>query len=364
MDNDTSIQEISPKKMANILNDPLKTAKAARLVYVTDKDMPGINREKRGKGFRYLHDGCPVKDKQVLERISKLVIPPAWKDVWICPLENGHLQATGIDVKGRKQYIYHPAWVALRDQHKYHRMIQFANALPSIRLQIEKDLSLRGLPREKVLALIVSLMERTSIRIGNSMYEKMNGSYGLSTLRDKHTEVNGSNIQFSFKGKKGVYQDISFRNSRLARMVKQCKEIPGKELFQYYDDEGKRQSVDSGMVNNYIKEISGEDFTSKDFRTWSGTVKAFLAFRELGHAETESEKKKIVVEAIDEVAAQLGNTRAVCKKYYIHPEIFLQYETGTLQNYFDQLDTIERSDIKNGLTKEERIVLSILEKKE
>lgn len=349
--------------MATLINDQVKAAKAMKLVYVLDGETAGITREKRGKGFRYLYDGGTVEDRKVLERIRKLVIPPAWKNVWICPMENGHLQATGIDAMGRKQYLYHPLWIKLRNQHKYHRMVQFANALPTIRTQIEKDLTRKEISREKVLALIVSLMERTSIRVGNSTYEKLYGSFGLTTLKDKHIDVKGSSIQFSFKGKKGVYQDIGIRSPRLARMVQQCKEIPGKELFQYYDEEGKRQSIDSGMVNDYIKDICGEDFTSKDFRTWSGTVKAFLAFRELGCAETESEKKKVIVEAIDKVAAQLGNTRAVCKKYYIHPEIILQYESGTLQNYFDRLDKIERSDIKAGLTEEESIVLSILEKK-
>jgi len=349
--------------MATLINDQVKAAKAMKLVYVLDGETAGITREKRGKGFRYLYDGGTVEDRKVLERIRKLVIPPAWKNVWICPMENGHLQATGIDAMGRKQYLYHPLWIELRNQHKYHRMVQFANALPAIRTQIEKDLTRKEMSKEKVLALIVSLMERTSIRVGNSTYEKLYGSFGLTTLKDKHIDVKGSSIQFSFKGKKGVYQDIGIRSPRLARMVQQCKEIPGKELFQYYDEEGKRQSIDSGMVNDYIKDICGEDFTSKDFRTWSGTVKAFLAFRELGCAETESEKKKVIVEAIDKVAAQLGNTRAVCKKYYIHPEIILQYESGTLQNYFDRLDKIERSDIKAGLTEEESIVLSILEKK-
>ena len=363
METRDSAHDMPPKTTVTLINDPVKAARTMKLVYVLDGETTGITRKKRKKGFQYLYEGGTVKDRKVLERIKKLVIPPAWNNVWICPMENGHLQATGIDALGRKQYLYHPLWIELRNQRKYHRMVQFAHALPAIRLQIEKDLSRRGMSREKVLALIVSLMERTSIRVGNSTYEKMYGSFGLTTLKDKHIDVKGSSIQFSFKGKKGVYQDIGIKSPRLARMVQQCKEIPGKELFQYYDEEGKRQSIDSGMVNNYIKDICGEDFTSKDFRTWSGTVKAFLAFRELGCAETESEKKKLVVEAIDRVAAQLGNTRAVCKKYYIHPEIISQYESGTIQNYFDQLDEIEKTDAKTGLTNEEKIVLSILEKK-
>ncbi len=333
-----------------------------KIVYIIDSETPGIKRQKRGKGFSYHYNGETIKDEEELERIRKLVIPPAWKEVWISPKANSHLQATGIDAMGRKQYLYHPMWVALRNERKYHRMAQFAKTLPAIRLNLEKDLSRKGLPKEKILALIVSLMERTSIRVGNNIYEKLHGSFGLTTLKDKHTEVKGGNVNFSFKGKKGVYHDVNIRNPKLARMVQRCKEIPGKELFQYYDEDGKRQSIDSGMVNDYIKEISGEDFTSKDFRTWSGTVKAFLAFKENGCAETETEKKKVIAFAIDKVATQLGNTRAVCKKYYIHPEILSQYESGAIQKYFDQLDAIEEDDNKAELTKEEKIVLSILEK--
>lgn len=338
-------------------------AAKSKLAYVEKIENGGIFREKRGKGFRYICEGVKVTDTDTLNRIHRLVIPPAWKEVWICSMVNGHIQATGIDAMGRKQYIYHTEWVNQRDKRKYHRMIQFAYALPKIRLQIEKDLSRKGLPKEKVLALIISLMERTSIRVGNNTYEKLYGSFGLTTLKDKHTEIKGSDIIFSFKGKKGVYHDINLRNSRLARMVQRCKEIPGKELFQYYDDEGKRQSIDSGMVNDYLKEISGEEFTSKDFRTWAGTVKAFLAFKELGCGGSESEKKRLITEAVDKVATKLGNTRAVCKKYYIHPEIITSYENGALQEYFDQLDAIEEDDNYSDLTKEEKIVLSILENK-
>jgi DNA topoisomerase-1 len=338
-------------------------AAKSKLAYVEKIENGGIFREKRGKGFRYICEGVKVTDTDTLNRIHRLVIPPAWKEVWICSMVNGHIQATGIDAMGRKQYIYHTEWVNQRDKRKYHRMIQFAYALPKIRLQIEKDLSRKGLPKEKVLALIISLMERTSIRVGNNTYEKLYGSFGLTTLKDKHTEIKGSDIKFSFKGKKGVYHDINLRNSRLARMVQRCKEIPGKELFQYYDDEGKRQSIDSGMVNDYLKEISGEEFTSKDFRTWAGTVKAFLAFKELGCGGSESEKKRLITEAVDKVATKLGNTRAVCKKYYIHPEIITSYENGALQEYFDQLDAIEEDDNYSDLTKEEKIVLSILENK-
>lgn len=356
------IQKMSPKKIARIINDPVKTAKAVHLVYVTDTRTQGISRKRRGKKFRYFLEDTEVKDKEVLERIRKLVIPPAWEDVWICALENGHLQVTGIDAKKRKQYRYHPAWVALRNHSKYYRMIQFANALPQIRLQVEKDLAKKGLPQEKVLATVISLMERTNIRVGNNIYEKLYGSFGLTTLKDKHINVKGSTIRFSFKGKKGVHHDIDLKNSKLARTVQRCKEIPGKELFQYYDEDGKRQPIDSGMVNDYIREISGADFTAKDFRTWAGTVNAFLALKELGGAETQTEKKKKVVEALDKVAERLGNTRAVCKKYYVHPLIISLYESDSLNDYYEQLDKIEQNDNRTDLTKEEKIILSILEK--
>lgn len=358
---DKIVQKISPAKMANILHDPLKTVKAVDLVYISDHQL-GIIRKRQGKTFRYFLKGKEVNNKKVLKRIKKLVIPPAWEDVWICALENGHLQATGIDSKMRKQYRYHPVWVALRNHSKYYRMIQFAHALPQIRASVEKDLALRGLPREKVLALVISLMERTNIRVGNSSYEKLYGSFGLTTLKNRHTDVKGNKIIFSFKGKKGVYHDISLRNSKLARIIQQCKEIPGKELFQYYDEDGERKTIDSGMVNTYIKEIGREDFTSKDFRTWGGTVNAFLALRESGLVETQAEQKKKVVEALDKVAVSLGNTHAVCRKYYVHPLIISLYESGSLQEYFDQFDIAEERDSLTALTKEERIILSILEK--
>ena len=353
-------KNLTPKKIAKIINDPMKTAKAVNLIYVNDSDV-GIVRKKWGRGFRYLLEGEKITDKAQLERIKKLVIPPAWKDVWICTLDNGHLQATGYDDKGRKQYIYHPAWVALRNQTKFYRMIQFAHALPNIRLRLEKDLATRGLNQRKVLATVVSLMERTNMRVGNEVYEKLYGSYGITTLKDKHYDGTSTKLHFTFKGKKGVKHDISFSNRRLARIVQQCKEIPGKELFQYYDDEGKRHPIDSGMVNDYIKEISGEDFTAKDFRTWSGTVNAFLALNELGMAETKTERKKLIVSALDKVACLLGNTRAVCKKYYVHPLILQLYETQSLKKYLKQLDNIEKTDNKAGLTHEEEVILTLLE---
>ena len=357
---DVLTRKFTPKQIAKIIDDPMKTAKAVNLVYVNDSHK-GILRQKWGRGFRYTLEEKKLTEKSHLERIKTLVIPPAWKDVWICTLENGHLQVTGLDDKNRKQYIYHPVWVALRNQTKYYRMIQFAHALPDIRSNIEKDLALHGLKQRKVLATVVSLMERTNIRVGNEVYEKLYGSYGITTLKDKHFKGTSSKLHFTFKGKKGVKHDITISNRRLARIVQQCKEIPGKELFQYYDEEGKRHPIDSGMVNDYIKEISGHDFTAKDFRTWSGTVNAFLALNELGIAETETERKKIIVSALDKVACLLGNTRSVCKKYYVHPLILQLYETQSLKKYLKQLDQIEKSDNKAALTHEEEVVLTLLE---
>ena len=349
--------KLTRKKIEAISRHPEKTAVAIDLVYVNDSH-PGINRIKKGKGFAYVADGKKLENKAVVNRIKSLVIPPAWENVWICMLDNGHLQATGVDVMKRKQYKYHPRWNTLRNQTKFYRLLEFGKALPAMRLQLEKDLALPGMPVEKVLALVVTLMGETNIRIGNNFYEKLYGSFGLTTLKDKHVVINGSHLKFVFKGKKGVDHDISLKNKKLALLVKKCRDIPGKELFQYYDEAGKRHPIDSGMVNNYIKTISGTDFSAKDFRTWSGTVNALLAFKELGAFETETEKKKKIVEALDMVASQLGNTRTVCKKYYVHPAIINIYENNSLQKYEELLQ--EKPDKINGIP-EEQVILKILE---
>jgi DNA topoisomerase-1 len=354
------ITKLTKKKIEKIINDPEKTAKAVNLVYVNDLN-PGIERIRKGKDFAYVLENNPVKDKEELQRIKSLVIPPAWENVWICILANGHLQATGLDARKRKQYRYHPLWNSLRNHTKFYRLYEFGKVLPKIRLQLEKDLFLQGLPQQKVLAAVVSLMERTHIRVGNTMYEKLYGSYGLTTLKDKHVAINGSTMQFSFKGKKGVQHDISIKNKKLSALVKQCRDIPGKELFQYYDEEGKRHSVDSGMVNEYIKTISGSDFTAKDFRTWAGTVESLMAFRELGFFETATESKKKITAALDMVSKLLGNTRTVCKKYYVHPLMLNLYEDRSLEKYIKQLDAIEQDDDKRSLTAEEKMVMKILE---
>ncbi len=357
------IAKISPSKIVKIMKDPVKSAKAVKLVYTNDSDIDGIIRRKSGKQFSYFLGDKKIIDQEELERIQNLAIPPAWEDVWICALQNGHLQATGLDAKKRKQYRYHPVWNALRNHTKFYRMLQFGETLPQIRLQLEKDLSRPDLDKQKVLALVISLMERTNIRIGNNIYEKLYGSFGLTTLKDKHVDINGQKIKFSFKGKKGVYHDIDLKNRKLAKAVKNCRDIPGKELFQYYDKDGKRHAIESGMVNEYIKEISGEDFTAKDFRTWSGTVNALIAFKEIEASTIEDEKstpKIKIKQAIELVACELGNTTTVCRKYYIHPLIINLYESNSIKKYLDELDELEVDDGKSGLTKEEMIVMKIL----
>jgi len=353
--------KITNRKIKSIGSDPEKTAKAINLVYVSDTD-PGITRVKSGEKFQYFFKDKKITDDEELLRIKHLVIPPAWINVWICPKENGHLQATGVDVKGRKQYRYHADWNKFRNQTKFYRLHEFGKVLPAIRLQLEKDLSLPTLGQEKVLAAVVSLMERTNIRVGNNMYEKLYGSYGLTTLKDKHVEIQGTKLKFSFKGKKGVMHDISIKNNKLSKIVKQCRDIPGKELFQYFDENGERHSIDSGMVNEYIKTISGgSDFTAKDFRTWAGTVQALLALKSIGCCDTVTETKKKIVEALDIVSQHLGNTRTVCKKYYVHPLILSLYESRELEKYTADLDKIEKNDNKSDLTPEEKVLMKILE---
>lgn len=355
----TDTSQLNHREMLIIDQDYERTATVASLVYVSDT-IPGIIRLKKGKGFSFQYQNKRVQDKAQLDRIRKLAIPPAWKAVWICPLENGHLQATGKDALNRKQYRYHVAWQEIRNETKFHRLYEFGKALPTLRLQLEKDISRKELCEEKVLATVVSLMERTYIRTGSQSYEKLYGSYGLTTLKDKHVAVNGQSIQFSFRGKKGINHTISVKNKRLARIVQACRDIPGKELFQYYDAEHNRKSIDSGMVNNYIKQITGFEFSAKDFRTWAGTLNILHSFRSMTDAFTEAERKKKVVEALDEVSIQLGNTRTVCKKYYVHPGIIRLFEEDQLQQYLQELDTIEEPDDKTDHTEEEKVLMKIL----
>lgn len=348
------------KKLEKIGRDPKVTAKAVGLRYVSDAT-PGYTRKKAGKGWSYYDaDGMLVKDKELIKRFNALVIPPAYTNVWISPFENSHLQFTATDVAGRKQYRYHPAWNSIRNQSKYHRLQTFAAHLPTIRAQVDKDLARPNLDHDKVVALIVRLMELTSIRVGNESYKKLYGSFGLTTLQDRHVKINGTQLNFQFKGKKGVMHNIALQSRKLARLVKQCRDIPGKELFQYYNADGTRCTIGSGDVNNYLKQITGEDFTAKDFRTWAGSVSALYAFKEAGEFETVSECKKKIVSVLDEVALNLGNTRTVCKKYYVHPAIIKSYEEGTLFKYIKELD--EEKDIKAAeLNLAERALLTLLE---
>lgn len=354
------LHKISKRKLRSIVKDERKTAIAANLVYISDKEQ-GIERRKKGDQFEYYFNNELIKDDEELLRIKHLVIPPAWEKVWICKKENGHLQATGYDTKNRKQYRYHPNWNSLRNDTKFYRLHDFGKALPEIRLQLEKDLSDKELSEKKVLAAVVSLMERTNIRIGNAFYEKEYGSFGLTTLKDRHVTFNGNSVTFAFKGKKGVDHKIKLKSKKLASIIKKCRDVPGKELFQYYDEEGNHHSIDSGLVNSYIREISHADFTAKDFRTWSGTVHAFLALKAIGCCETVTEAKRKIVEALDIVSEHLGNTRTVCKKYYVHPLILSLYESHKLEKYIAELDKIEKDDDKVSLSPEEKMVMKILE---
>jgi DNA topoisomerase-1 len=310
--------------------DPLASAKSAGLRYVTDS-RPGIRRETWSLGFRYRRaDGRVLRNAADLKRIRTLAIPPAWTDVWICPDPKGHLQATGRDARGRKQYRYHPAWRACRDDNKFDRMIGFAAALPSIRARTASDIAKGGLPREKVLATVVQLLEKSLIRVGNDEYAKTNKSFGLTTLRDQHVNVKGSTLRFEFRGKSGKHHAVDITDPRLARVVKQCRDLPGHELFQYIDDDGVRRDVTSADVNAYLREITGEDYTAKDFRTWSATVLAGAALRECEKSDSATRAKKNVLKAIEAVAGVLGNTATVCRKSYIHPAIFDAYSDGSL----------------------------------
>jgi DNA topoisomerase I len=341
----------------DIQQAPEASAAEAGLRYVSDIT-PGIRRKKRGKSFSYLDPaGKPVKDPDQLARIRKLAIPPAYTDVWICPNPRGHIQATGRDARGRKQYRYHPKWREIRDETKFTRLLAFAEILPRMRAAVESDLNLPGLPRKKVLATVVRLLEWTCIRVGNEEYARSNKSFGLTTLKDQHVEVKGSTIRFEFRGKSGKAHACDISDRRLARIVARCQAIPGQELFQYIEEDGSRQAINSEDVNGYIRDIAGEDFSAKDFRTWTGTMLAAAALREQGPAATAKDAKAAFLKAIDQVSVQLNNTRAVCRKYYVHPALFESYSEGTLLDRFER--ELKRARAK-GLEKEEAAVLAIL----
>ncbi len=336
--------------------------KGAGLRYVRD-DSPGIHRVKGGKSWRYVGpDGRPIHDDETLTRIRALAIPPAWTEVWICPRADGHIQATGRDAKGRKQYCYQARWRCVRDEAKYGRTLAFGQALAKIRRITNRDLELHGLPRRKVLAGVVRLLETTLIRVGNDEYARTNQSFGLTTMRDRHARIKGSSVEFRFRGKSGVQHVVSIEDPKLARVVRRCQELPGQELLQYVDDSGEVRDIDSGDVNDYLREITGEDFTAKDFRTWAGTVLAMIALQEFKTFDSQAQAQKNIVRAIESVARRLGNTPSVCRKCYIHPGILDAYLEGTM------LDSLRRRageamENVRGLSSEEAAALALLRRR-
>lgn len=348
--------------LMKLASDPIACAKAANLHYTSDRE-PGITRKIQGKAFKYYDtQGKPIRDKETLQRIKKLAIPPAYTEVWICPSVKGHLQATGRDAKGRKQYRYHSEWRAIRDTTKYHRMLAFGNALPSIRKRITMDLEKPGLSKEKVLATVVKLLESTLIRVGNTEYSKANHSYGLTTLRKKHVDVEGSTVYFDFQGKSGKDWSIDVFDKKVARVIKRCEEIPGHQLFKYLDENGERHFIDSADVNEYLQQISGLDITAKDFRTWAGTVLATIALKEFEAFDSAAQGKKNVVQAIETVAKRLGNTPSICRKCYIHPNIIDTYLEGNLEKYLQHQINDILTDSLESLSSEEAAVLAFLKK--
>ena len=340
-----------------------EAAKDAGLRYFPDT-RPGIRRDRKGKDFRYVRpDGSRVSDPETLARIKRLAIPPAWEEVWVCPVENGHIQATGRDARRRKQYRYHSRWREQRDQNKYERMMAFAEALPGIRRRVKRDLAGPGLAREKVLAAVVQLLETTLIRVGNDEYARHNQSFGLTTMHDRHVKVTGPKISFFFTGKSGKRHEIEFQDPRLAKLVKGCQDLPGQELFVYRDESGETRDVTSQDVNAYLREIVGEDFTAKDFRTWAGTVLAAIALRELERSTSKAQAKKNIVTSIEAVAKMLGNTPAVCRRCYVHPAILESYMEGGTIEVLKQRSVQKLRNGKGALKPDEAAVMALLRKR-
>jgi DNA topoisomerase I len=330
-------------------------ARAAGLIYVSDLE-PGIHRKVSGTGFSYyLPNGNLISDADTLKRIRALAVPPAWTDVWICPKSNGHIEATGRDARGRKQYCYHADWRDVRDRNKFERILEFASLLPRIRQRVDKDLTKRGMTRQKVLATLVSLLDKTLIRVGNGEYARENGSYGLTTLCTRHIEVEGAELRFHFKGKSGKTWRLRIRDRRVARVVRSIQELPGQHLFQYLDGDGTVRSVDSNDVNDYLRDVAGADVSAKDFRTWAGTVLAAMALGALEAFTTQAQAKLNIRRAIEAVAAKLGNTPTICRKCYVHPEIVTCYMEGILPTVRTGDETHSR-----GLPKEEAAVMRFL----
>jgi DNA topoisomerase I len=351
---------LSHHQHRKIDKDHRQAAKAAQLRYVTNRDQ-GVTRHKKGKDFYYTWQNKQVKDKALLERIRKLAIPPSWENVWICANPDGHIQATGSDLNGRKQYRYHANWNSLRNETKFHRLLEFGKALPLLRKRTKKDIAAKELTAEKVVATAIRLMEETCIRVGNNGYEKLYGSYGLTTLKDKHVVITKDKAVFSFTGKKGIGHKISLQNKKLTRILKQCRDIPGKELFQYYDKEGSRKTIDSGMVNNYIKDATANDFSAKDLRTWAGSLQAMECFRLAGEAVSHSDIKQNIISVLDTVSTKLGNTRNICKKYYVHPVLIKLYEENKLLPYIKK-DSFPQKNGSQGLSATEKTLLQVLKR--
>ncbi|WP_435019063.1 DNA topoisomerase IB [Tundrisphaera sp. TA3] len=342
---------------------PEVSARAAGLRYVSD-ETPGLTRVVTARGVSYRGaDGKAIRDGETLGRIRSLAIPPAWTEVWICPRADGHLQATGRDARGRKQYRYHPDWRSVRDETKFGRMMAFADALPTIRRRVDSDLSRSGLPREKVLAAVVRLLETTLIRVGNEEYARNNRSFGLTTMLDRHVTVGRKSVRFGFKGKSGVRHDIDLDDPRLARIVGKCRDLPGQELFQYLDDDGGRHTIDSADVNAYLREAAGLEFTAKDFRTWAGTVLAAMALREFEVFDSEAQAKKNILRAIEDVAGRLGNTPTVCRKCYVHPEVIEAYLDGSMLRTLKTRAEAEIGENLANLRPEEAAVLALLQQR-
>jgi DNA topoisomerase-1 len=341
-----------------IVIDPEAAAEAAHLHYVND-DSPGYTRKRRGRGFAYYDvEGTLVTDAAELERLEGLVIPPAWNEVWICLEPEGHILVTGRDERGRKQYIYHPRWAAIRNETKFNKMLLFGEALPKIRERVDQDLRRRGLPCERVVALMVRLLDKTLIRVGNVEYARCNHSFGLTTLQTDHLAVNGSTLSFEFLGKSKKWHKIQLKDGRAARVIRQCQELPGQELFQYLDDDGRRHSVGSNDINDYLRQVTGQEFSAKDFRTWGGTVCVLEALREAGPGENQTQAKKNMTQAIKKAARQLGNTTTVCRNYYVHPAVLEVYQDGALFEFLEASD--EAAEADSWLERDEQALLALL----
>lgn len=350
---------LSQDDIQTIITDPQQAVRLANLVYVSETHL-SIRRKKAGRGFAYYKKDEKVSDPETIERIKALVIPPAWQNVRISRFKNGHLQVVGRDEKDRKQYMYHPVWSEIRNQTKFFKMAKFGKVLPKIRKKVSQDLELEGMPKRKVLALVLRLMEETHIRIGNQYYAKNNKTYGLSTFRTKHVKTFRNGLKFEFIGKKGKEHSVTVENRKLVDLINQCEEIPGWELFKFFDENGEKQSIDSGMINEYIHEVSGDMFSAKDFRTWSATKIFFETLRDLGYVEEEKENKKNILKGFDAAAEGLGNTRAVCRTYYVHPKVVETYENGEIIPYFKQVRK-DKSPDYTKLSETEKAIYKLIQ---